>query len=117
MEKTSSALWKRLETLYATKSLANRLVLKQRLFTFRMNEGELLKDHISQFITLLNDLKNVEVHIDDEDQAMLLLCSLLPSYKSFRETLIYGRDKLSFKDVKGHLLSRDKLDNEFGSDN
>ncbi|MFQ6626552.1 hypothetical protein Gotur_005218 [Gossypium turneri] len=28
MEKTSSALWKMLETLYATKSLANRLVLK-----------------------------------------------------------------------------------------
>ncbi|MBA0805814.1 hypothetical protein Gohar_005303 [Gossypium harknessii] len=28
MEKTSSALWKRLETLYGTKSLANRLVLK-----------------------------------------------------------------------------------------
>ncbi|MBA0562504.1 hypothetical protein Golob_007542, partial [Gossypium lobatum] len=25
MEKTSSVLWKRLETLYATKSLANRL--------------------------------------------------------------------------------------------
>ncbi|MFQ6635015.1 hypothetical protein Gotur_010607 [Gossypium turneri] len=46
--------------------------------------------HISQFITLLNDLKNVEVHIDDEDQAMLLLCSLPPLCKSFRETLIYG---------------------------
>ncbi|MBA0810841.1 hypothetical protein Gohar_002799, partial [Gossypium harknessii] len=29
MEKTSSALWKRLKTLYVTKSLANRLVLKQ----------------------------------------------------------------------------------------
>ncbi|MBA0641886.1 hypothetical protein Goklo_026377, partial [Gossypium klotzschianum] len=29
MEKTSSALWKMLETLYVTKSLANRLVLKQ----------------------------------------------------------------------------------------
>ncbi|KAK5803339.1 hypothetical protein PVK06_030984 [Gossypium arboreum] len=116
MEKTSSALWKRLETLYVTKSLANRLVLKQHLFTFRMNEGELLRDYISQFITLLNDLKNVEVHIDDEDQAMLLLCSLPPSYKSFRETMIYGRDKISFEDVKGHLLSRDKLDNEFHLD-
>ncbi|MFQ6634931.1 hypothetical protein Gotur_010252 [Gossypium turneri] len=116
MEKSSSALWKRLETLYATKSLANRLVLKQRLFTFHMNEGELLRDHFSQFITLLNDSKNVEVHIDDEDQAMLLLCCLPPSYKSFRETLIYGKGKLSFKDVKGHLLSRDKLDNEFGLD-
>ncbi|MBA0794480.1 hypothetical protein Gohar_018806, partial [Gossypium harknessii] len=28
MEKTSSALWKRLETLYATKFLANHLMLK-----------------------------------------------------------------------------------------
>ncbi|MFQ6665302.1 hypothetical protein Gotur_032072, partial [Gossypium turneri] len=116
MENTSSALWKRLETLYVTKSLANCLVLKQRLFTFRMNEGELLRDHISQFITLLNDLKNIKVHIDNEDQAMLLLYSLPPSYKSFKETLIYGRDKLSFEDAKGHLLSRDKLDNEFGLD-
>ncbi|MFQ6670278.1 hypothetical protein Gotur_035269, partial [Gossypium turneri] len=115
MEKTSSALWKRLETLYATKSLANRLVLKQCLFTFRMNEDELLRDHISQFITFLNNLKNVEVQIDDENRTMLLLCSS-PLYKFFRETLIYGRDKLSFEYVKGHLLSRDKLDNEFGLD-
>ncbi|MBA0881427.1 hypothetical protein Goshw_014369 [Gossypium schwendimanii] len=118
MEKTSSTLWKRLEILYATKSLANHLVLKQRLFTFRMNEGELLKDHISQFITFSNDLKNVKVQIDDEDQAMLLLCSLPSSYKSIhiRETLIYGKDKISFEDVNGHLLSRDKLNNEFGLD-
>ncbi|MBA0851593.1 hypothetical protein Goshw_022618 [Gossypium schwendimanii] len=47
---------------------------------------------------------------------MLLLCSLPPSYKSFRETLIYDRNKLSLEYVKGHLLSRDKLNNEFGSD-
>ncbi|MBA0837975.1 hypothetical protein Goarm_010082, partial [Gossypium armourianum] len=60
MEKTSSALWKRLETLYATKSMAKHLMLKQRLFMFCVNEGELLRDYINQFITLLNDLKNVE---------------------------------------------------------
>ncbi|MBA0861609.1 hypothetical protein Goshw_029486 [Gossypium schwendimanii] len=82
----------------------------------RMNEGGLLRDQISQFITFLNDLKNVDVQIDVEDQVMLLLCSLPSSYKSFKVTLIYGRDKLSFEDVKGHLLSRDKLDNEFGLD-
>ncbi|MBA0870489.1 hypothetical protein Goshw_013112, partial [Gossypium schwendimanii] len=81
-----------------------------------MNECELLRDYINQFITLLNDLNNIEIQIDDKDQAMLLLCSLPLSYKSFRETLIYGRDKLSFEDVKGHLLSKDKLENEFGSD-
>ncbi|MBA0771869.1 hypothetical protein Gotri_007334, partial [Gossypium trilobum] len=105
-----------LENLYTTKSLANCLVLKQHLFTFRMNKGELLRDHISQLITFLNNLKNVEVKIDNEYQTMLLLCYLPSSYKSFKETLIYGRDKISFDDVKGHLLSKDKLDNELGSD-
>ncbi|MBA0714473.1 hypothetical protein Golax_013444 [Gossypium laxum] len=107
--------WDRLETIYATKTLVNRLVLKQQLYTFRMKKGEHLRDHISQFITLLKDLKNVEVQIDDEEQAILLLCSLPHSYKSFRETLIYGRDNLSFEDVKGYLLIKDKLDNEFSS--
>ncbi|MBA0877203.1 hypothetical protein Goshw_025025 [Gossypium schwendimanii] len=92
-------------------------MLKQRLYTFRMNECEHLRDHITQFVNLLNDLNNVEVHINDEDQAMLLLCSLPPSYKSFRETLIYDKDNLSFKDVKGHLLRKAKLDNEFNSNN
>ncbi|MBA0671209.1 hypothetical protein Goklo_024875, partial [Gossypium klotzschianum] len=92
----------------------NALSAIQCVFTFRMNKCEHLRDHISQFITLLNDLKNFEVHIDDEDQTMLLLCYLPPSYKSFRGTLIYGSDKLSFEDVKVHLLSRDKVDNEFG---
>ncbi|MBA0819638.1 hypothetical protein Gohar_028403, partial [Gossypium harknessii] len=81
-----------------------------------MHESEHLRDHISQFITFLNDLKNVEVHIDDEDQTMLLLCILPISYKSFKEILIYDRDNLSFEDVKGHLLSKEKLDNEFGLD-
>ncbi|MBA0619212.1 hypothetical protein Godav_028428 [Gossypium davidsonii] len=47
---------------------------------------------------------------------MLLLCFLPPPYKCFRETLIYGRDKLSFEDVKGNLLSREKINNKFGSD-
>ncbi|MBA0760232.1 hypothetical protein Gotri_022991 [Gossypium trilobum] len=56
------------------------------------------------------------VKIGDKDHTMLLLCSLSSSYRSFRETMIYGRDKLSFEDVKGHLLSKEKLDNEFGSD-
>ncbi|MFQ6649993.1 hypothetical protein Gotur_023519 [Gossypium turneri] len=86
MEKTSSALWKRVETLYATKSLANHLVLKQRLFTFHMNEGELLRDQINQFITLLNDLKNVEVKVDVKIK-LCYYCVLYPLHTSILERL------------------------------
>ncbi|XP_052491199.1 uncharacterized protein LOC128043111 [Gossypium raimondii] len=74
-----------------------------------------IRAHISEFVSL-NGLKNIKVQIDDEDQVMLLLYSLPHSYKSFRETLIYGRDKLSFEEVNGNLLNKGKLDNEFGSD-
>ncbi|PKI52746.1 hypothetical protein CRG98_026867 [Punica granatum] len=59
--------------------------------------------------------ENAEVKIDDKHQALLLLYSLPPSYKTFEETPIYGRDNLTFEDVKGSLLSKDKLDNELGS--
>ncbi|MFQ6640173.1 hypothetical protein Gotur_015018 [Gossypium turneri] len=73
-----------LKTLYATNSLANCLVLKQRLFMFRMNECELLKDHVSQFIIIFNDLNNVEVKIDDKDQA-ILFCAFYPLHTSLLE--------------------------------
>ncbi|MFQ6625105.1 hypothetical protein Gotur_003810 [Gossypium turneri] len=36
---------------------------------------------ISQFITLLNNLKNIEAHIDDEDQACYY-CALYPLHTS-----------------------------------
>ena len=39
---TAIDLWTRLEELYMTKSLANKIRLKERLYTFRMAEGALI---------------------------------------------------------------------------
>lgn len=38
-ETTAAGLWLKLESLYMTKSLTNKLLLKQRLFSLRMSEG------------------------------------------------------------------------------
>ena len=38
-EKTAASMWLKLESLYMTKSLANRLCLKQQLYTFKMTES------------------------------------------------------------------------------
>jgi hypothetical protein len=38
-EKSTAILWKKLEELYMTKSVANKLRLKERLYTIRMSEG------------------------------------------------------------------------------
>ncbi|XP_056695752.1 uncharacterized protein [Spinacia oleracea] len=77
-EETVDDLWSKLEALYMPKSVTNRLVLKSRLYDLRLEE-------------------------DDEDLAIYLLCSLPPSYKHFRETILYGRDDLSIHDIRDAL--------------
>ena len=76
----------------------------------RMSEGAAIKGHIEEFNSIVMDLENVDIKIDDEDQALQLLCSLPPSYKHFRETLLYGRESITLKDVKAALFSKDIFD-------
>ncbi|KAL5759459.1 hypothetical protein ACOSQ2_018297 [Xanthoceras sorbifolium] len=40
-----------------------------------------------EFESLITDLQNLDVNIKDEDQALLLLCSLPSLYRHFREKL------------------------------
>ncbi|GJZ84657.1 retrovirus-related pol polyprotein from transposon TNT 1-94 [Tanacetum coccineum] len=68
-----AGVWLKLETLYMTKSLANKLYLKKKLFTFYMDSGKKLSEHIDEFNKLVGDLANIDVDIDDEDQALMLL--------------------------------------------
>ena len=43
-EKTPSVVWSKLESIYMTKSLANKLFLKQRLFSIKFIEGKGIMD-------------------------------------------------------------------------
>ncbi|GJT74021.1 retrovirus-related pol polyprotein from transposon TNT 1-94 [Tanacetum coccineum] len=76
-EDSAVSVWLKLETLYMTKSLANKLYLKKKLFTFYMDSSKKLPEHIDEFNKLIGDLANIDVDIDDEDQALMLLTSLL----------------------------------------
>jgi len=40
--------------------MANRLILKQRLFPLRMYEGTSIKSHIVEFFSIINHLDNIE---------------------------------------------------------
>jgi hypothetical protein len=63
-----------------TKSLANKLRLKERLYTIRMSEGS----HLNEFNSIIVDLESLDVKIDDEDKIILLVVSLPPSFKHFK---------------------------------
>ena len=40
------------------------------------------------------NLKNIDIKIDDENLAIILMYSLSNSFKNFIETMLYGRDTL-----------------------
>ena len=66
----------KLESLYMTKSLVNRLYLKQDLYSFKMIGDKVLAEQLDMFNKMILYLENIDVKIDDEDQALLLLCAL-----------------------------------------
>ena len=72
-----------------------------------------MKPHLDEFYPIVLDLQNFEVSIDNEDLAFLLLCSLLPLYKHFRDTLLYGRETLCSKDIRKALTQKDLIDSQF----
>jgi hypothetical protein len=65
--KSATELWKKLEELYMTKSLANKLRLKERLYTIRMAEGTSIQSHLNEFNSICVDLESLDMKIDDED--------------------------------------------------
>ncbi len=106
-ETSAASLWRKLESKYQKKSLTNRLYQKQRLYTLRMSESTSVRDHIDNFNRIILDLQGVGVKIEEEDQAIILLCSLPNSYENFVDTMLYGRDTISVGDVKDALQSKE----------
>jgi hypothetical protein len=64
-----------------------------------------LCDHIDDFNRIILDLKNIDIKVDDEDQALILLCSLPDAFDNFVNSMLYGRDTISLADVKFALNS------------
>nr|GEW14174.1 retrovirus-related Pol polyprotein from transposon TNT 1-94 [Tanacetum cinerariifolium] len=82
-------------------------VLRERLYTLRMSENTQVKDRLDTFNHIILDLQGVGVKVDDEDQALILMCSLHGSYENFVDTMLYGRTTISVNDVKDALLSKE----------
>ena len=59
-EKIVAGLWAKLENLYLTKSLANRLYIKKKMFSLKMIEGALLDEHIDEFNKVCDELETID---------------------------------------------------------
>ncbi|KAH9672650.1 hypothetical protein KPL70_017818 [Citrus sinensis] len=113
-ERIVAGLWAKLENLYMTKSLANKLYIKKKMFSLKMIEGASLAEHVDEFNKVCDELGTIDEGLSDESKALLLISSLPKSYEHFMDALLYGRQTLSLEEVKyalGTKKLKDKQDN------
>ena len=106
-EETTMDVWLKLESTFMTKSLTNRIYLKSKLYTYKMEEGSSIREYINKFDRIISDLKDIEVTVEDENQALLLLLSLPKSYENLVQTLMLVGDTLSMDETRTTLLGDD----------
>ena len=104
-ESIAAGLWGKLETLYMTKSLTKRIFLKRQLYNLWMKEGTSIAEHLNVFNTLICQLSDMEVKMEEEDKAITLLCSMPESWDHFVTSISLSTvDTLSFESIVGALL-------------
>lgn len=62
-----------------SKSLTNKLYMKQKLYGLKMQEGSDLQWHINVFNHIIIDLLRLDVKIKDKDKAMIVFFCLIPT--------------------------------------
>ncbi|KAL1187723.1 Retrovirus-related Pol polyprotein from transposon TNT 1-94 [Cardamine amara subsp. amara] len=100
----SKEIWDKLEKIYMSKSPSSKLYVKQRLYLFKMSEGSNLIQHVNQFNQITTDLGRVGVTVEDEDKAMMLLCSLTPEYETLVTALLSNKETITMQSATDSLL-------------
>ncbi|VFQ95551.1 unnamed protein product [Cuscuta campestris] len=93
-------IWDKLESRYKSKSLTSRLYLKKRLFGLQMAEEANFNGHLDEFNKITTELESIDVKIEEEDKALLLLASLPSSFDNIVTTLLFGKETLKFDEEK-----------------
>ncbi len=81
--------------MHEAKTIGNKLFLRRRFFTIKMQKRNDMLMHINIVKALANQLRSIKVNITDEDVYMVLLMNLPPSF----DNLVTSLESMSTKDV------------------
>lgn len=98
-------VWMKLESHYMSKSLTNKVHLKQQLHGLQMLKGTDLIQHTNVLNQIISDLLLLEIKFNDKDKAMILSCSLPLSYDHLVTMLMWGKETFELEEVISTLLA------------
>ena len=75
-ETNAYSLWSKLEVMYERKTAQNKASVIMRLVNLKYKDGRNVAEHLNNFQNLINQLATMNMVLDDELQALLLLSSL-----------------------------------------
>jgi len=82
------------------------LQLKSRIYGFQLKKEVFIDGHMNNYTKFLTDLVSVDVKIEEEDKALILLNSLYEEeYETFILTLINGKQTLNYSDMSAALVN------------
>lgn len=90
---TSREVWQKLESIYQSRGPARKATLLKQLILHRMQDGDDVRHHVRKFFDAVDKLSEMEVDINADLLAILLLYSLPVSFSNFR-CAIESRDTL-----------------------
>lgn len=89
---STSAIWSKLRSIYASTGPAKRAALLKQLTQRKVGESSDIRDHLNDFFETADKLASMEEVISNDLLTVMLLNSLPFSYQGFR-TAIETRDK------------------------
>ncbi|KAL8142902.1 hypothetical protein V2J09_015934 [Rumex salicifolius] len=91
-----------------SRCLVLQAVSQTKLYGLKMSESSDLVQHVNTFNQIIGDLGRVGVKVDDEDQSMIVLCSLTPAYETLLTALTCGKETIRLETGDGLYTSNNQ---------
>ena len=87
--------------------MVNKLFLQKKLYLRRMNEGDLITNHLSTFNTMISQLLSMDIKIIEEEKCISPLCSFPESWDSLVVAIGRNNNTLNIDDAVASLLLKE----------
>lgn len=101
-------VWNKLQSQLQRKNWANKLMLRKRLYSLQLKEGESVQKHVKEVTELFNELSVIGEKMSDEDRVVHLLASLPESFSTLVTALESSEKIPSMEVVVDRLIHEEK---------